>query len=250
MPRRCVFCGGTPVSQEHALPKWLGRLFTNEVVDFSRTFQFRGDAADVRPWRGKPFSATVGGPCRTCNSGWMSELETEVQPVLTPLVEGREATLSALSQHLVATWAIKTMLMLRLVAADDDDRELDPGIYRWLREQRSPPPSEQVWLAAYAGEGQWPVTFHYFAAEVAPPEAEQPPEPNAHSAAFAIGHAAFGITGNRIEAAPVAEPQLPSDVVRVLWPTTGDSMAFPPPRWIAGDGEMRSLALPAAWTGR
>lgn len=72
-----------------------------------------------------------------------------------------------------------------------------------------PPPAEQVWLASYEGEGQWPMTFHYYAVQLAPPGDPKPAQPNAHGASFAVGHVAFGLAGYRIENGPVAVPQLP-----------------------------------------
>jgi hypothetical protein len=246
--RTCVFCGGIPVNQEHALPRWLGRMFTNEIVDFSRTIQYPGsDELDVRLWRGRPFSATVGGPCQTCNGGWMSDLESNAAPIIRPLVNGQDSILSAVEQHLVATWAVKTMLMLRLVVSDIDDQELTQDFYRWLYERRTPPPAEQVWLASYEGEGQWPMTFHYYAVQLAPPGHPKPELPNAHVASFAVGHAAFGLTGHGMESGPVAVPQLPRDTILPIWPTYGAEVRYPPARILAGESEMQSLAVPHEW---
>lgn len=247
MGRICVFCGGTPVNQEHALPRWLGELFTDEVVDFSRTIQYRDREPEVRPWRGRPFGATVGGPCARCNGGWMSDLESQASPLLRSLVGGERATLNPVEQFLAATWAVKTMLMLRLISADNDDRELAPDMYHWIRAQRSPPSAEQVWIAAYAGEGQWPATFRYFGIAIGTPEDDAPPLPNAHASSFAVGHLAFGLAGHRIARGPSAVASLPPDAVRPIWPAYGQDVAFPPPAWLPGDSEMGSLAMPERW---
>jgi hypothetical protein len=249
MSRTCVFCGGTPVNKEHALPRWLGRLFTDVVVEFSRTFEYSGAEREVRAWRGQPFSARVGGPCVACNSGWMSALEQEARPLLIPLVRNHDVQLNAVGQHVVATWAVKTMLMLRLVAADDDDRELDLDVYGWIHRTRSPPPAEQVWIASYAGEGQWPATFHYYGAAIGRPGGAQPQEPNAHCASFAVGHLAFGFAGHRLKDGPMAVPTLPPDTIRQLWPAFGPTIDFPPPAALAGDSEMLRLATPGEWVG-
>lgn len=225
-------------------------MFSDEVVDFERTFQYGEGEPTVRPWRGRPFSATVGGPCVSCNGGWMSELEGAAAPLLRPLVRNQDARLDAVQQHLVATWAIKTMLMLRLIAADDDDRELDVDVYAWIHRNGSPPPAEQVWIASYAGEGQWPMTFHYYGAAISRPDGPQPYEPNGHCASFAVGHLAFGFAGHRLNDGPTAVPSLPADTVRRIWPAYGDSVEFPPPAALAGASEMRSLATPKEWLGQ
>jgi hypothetical protein len=249
MARACVFCGGSPVTQEHGLPRWMAGLFTDDIVDFSRTIQFGGQEPEVRPWRGRPFSTKVGAACASCNNGWMSQLESEVAPILTPLIRGQGARLDVVQQHLLATWAVKTMLMLRLIAGDEDASELDEDAYRWLMQQRSAPSGEQAWIAHYAADGdaQWPITFHYLAAGVAPPGFTEQPTPNAHCASFAVGHVAFALAGNRLENGPIAVQRNPPSTWRALWPVTGDAVDFPPPDSLAGNSEMQTFATPAEW---
>lgn len=246
MARTCVFCDGTPVSQEHAFPRWCGELFTDEVVNFNAFVQEADGTETSRPWQGRPFSVRVGGPCDACNSGWMSDLETQAAPVLKPMVRGERTELDAPTQLLVATWAVKTMLMVVLVTAPEA-RELLRYAYRWLYDNRMPPPSEQVWVAHYAGEGQWPATFHFHAVGLARPGGEPPVRPNAHGASLAVGHFAFGLAGHELEDGPAAEPRVASDTLRPIWPTYGDRVEFPPPTSHAGDDEMRALAMPSEW---
>lgn len=214
MARRCVFCHGGPVNQEHALPRWLARLFSDEIVEFERTLQLGNAEPEVRPWRGRPFSATVGGPCVSCNNGWMSDLEVQAAALLTLLIHNQDAQIDAVGQHLLATWAVKTMLMLRLIAADEDDRELNDDIYGWIRRSRSPPPAEQIWIASYAGEDQRPMSFHYFGAYIRRPGEIHEFQPNAHCASLAVGHLAFGLAGHRLANGPTAVPSLPPDARR------------------------------------
>ena len=52
--------------------------------------------------------------CVTCNNRWLAVLENDVQPVLAPLIRGEERTLAPREQQLLATWAVKTTLMLDL----------------------------------------------------------------------------------------------------------------------------------------
>jgi hypothetical protein len=244
--RSCVFCGGTPVSQEHVFPDWLAQFFTDDVVDFEALVQDADAAEQRRPWKGRPFSAKVGGPCEGCNNGWMSDLEAQAAPLLKPLVQGGEVTLAPSAQLLLATWAVKTMLMAVLVTANDA-RDWLADAYHWLVEHRNPPPAEQVWAARYAGEGQWPATLHFYAVCLAHEGETPPPRPNAHSASFAVGHLAFGLAGHTLKDGPVAVQRVASDSVRTLWPTFGESLELPPPATLAGDDEIRALGLPLEW---
>jgi hypothetical protein len=64
-----------------------------------------------RQWEGAPAALTVRRVCRACNNGWMSELETLAQPIVTPLVFGESMTLDIEQQISVATWAIKASML-------------------------------------------------------------------------------------------------------------------------------------------
>jgi hypothetical protein len=64
-----------------------------------------------RVWDAQMFSHTVRCVCADCNNGWMSELEDEVKPVLTPLLKNHRTTLTRDDQILLATWATKTGLV-------------------------------------------------------------------------------------------------------------------------------------------
>jgi hypothetical protein len=246
--RVCVFCGDTPVDQEHVFPQWLGRLFTDDVVDFRATVDLRDQPATTRAWKGRPFSTTVGGPCRGCNSGWMSELESRAAPLLRPMVRNFDQRLDAPAQHLLATWAVKTMLMLRLVVSTSSE-ELAADSYSWLYQQQSPLPGEHVWVASYAGEGQWPAAFNYWGIGIARPGADFT-GPNAHCCSLAIGHLAFGLAGHALEGtSPEPVSQLPPDACARIWPTDGAEVDFPCLSQLAGDDELRTLALPREWIG-
>jgi hypothetical protein len=91
------------------------------------------------------------------------------------------------------------------------------------------------------------MTSHYFAVQLAPPGHPKPERPNAHVASFAVGHAAFGLAGHRIDNGPAAVPQLPPDTVLPIWPTYGADVRYPPARILAGDAEMQSLTVPHDW---
>jgi hypothetical protein len=49
--------------------------------------------------------------CQACNNGWMSQLEEEVKPILTPLIKGEEITLDRAQLDTLAQWiAMKVMV--------------------------------------------------------------------------------------------------------------------------------------------
>src|SRR5581483_12340242 len=103
MPRTCLFCDNPVNSKEHVWPEWvLAKLPKQTIMGFvgsSKGIVFH------REWK-------VKCACRSCNSGWMSDLETDGSSVLGPLIDGRSTHLSALQQRLIAAWAIKTAMVV------------------------------------------------------------------------------------------------------------------------------------------
>src|SRR5688572_18801841 len=91
--RICVFCGQQIAlgerSREHVIPQWL--------LDHLGIRK-----AAITPAHTKPDGTLVsqrshtlenlqeGRVCETCNTGWMSTLETEAMPLLIPLFAGEK----------------------------------------------------------------------------------------------------------------------------------------------------------------
>src|SRR6266568_7486843 len=100
--RRCAFCGDSGgMTKEHVWPQWLrehaGEL---EPVRFAHTAGFERSAADAfRETRtvtvqqpGSVLNLVARAVCARCNSGWMSQLEERVRPLLLGLIEAAYAS--------------------------------------------------------------------------------------------------------------------------------------------------------------
>jgi hypothetical protein len=77
--------------------QWLQAELNLNDVEITPTWHAQplGELLDQRrqPWG----TLLVGRICAACNNGWMSDLEVEVQPILTPLVRAERD-----SAHLTA----------------------------------------------------------------------------------------------------------------------------------------------------
>jgi hypothetical protein len=95
--RRCVFCGGQPVTREHAFPLW-----TREHLPGHGTLQYeRGE----REWSNDGLVITVTRVCSTCNGGWMSRLENRAKALLADSITGRErCEWTPRAQRTIAAW--------------------------------------------------------------------------------------------------------------------------------------------------
>lgn len=76
--RKCVFCGGTPVTNEHVFKEAFRERLN--LRDHKREFTQRKRPDGPRTTRPDPlFGLEVRRVCADCNSGWMNRLDLSVQ---------------------------------------------------------------------------------------------------------------------------------------------------------------------------
>jgi hypothetical protein len=191
MPRACIFCGGTPVTEEHVWPYWLN----DELPALEETtFTLERVGKETRVWRGKPASATVAVVCKSCNNGWMSDLESASAPLLIPLIRGRTPHLDPQAQRAISGWAFKTAVMLD---------QLNPTMaFRGehldhLRAHLEPHPTVHVFAAACDAKRPEDTFFRSTTVDLhLEPESGLPRE--AYVATLAVRHPAFQVIGSGI----------------------------------------------------
>jgi hypothetical protein len=153
MARRCAFCGGSGLTREHVIPRWLDNVLPEQA-------RYRGqDQATVllHPERMidgphhremvETFnSTTVKAVCGPCNNGFMNDIEADARPYLSAMIRGNLAmSLAAEGVTAVATWAVKTSLMAQLTGSEPAALE---QVYGDFYATRRPTPECMVWAAA------------------------------------------------------------------------------------------------------
>jgi len=142
-----VWCGGTPTTIEDLLPNWLRltwKLAPDATFRIGRNFGDRSElVGGSKAKRIKHVSMKVRAVCSRCNSGWMSDLERQSQPILGPLTRGQALTLGPSTQATVSAWAMKTTMMAAFRVAI----EAAPEFRSAMVERREPPPGSSVHLA-------------------------------------------------------------------------------------------------------
>jgi hypothetical protein len=154
--RRCIFCGGTPVNSEHLFSEWISKIvprvtqrhFREERKDSATQNIRTAGTYQSRRIEGDIASRKLKAPCRKCNSGWMSCLETLAKPVLTPLILGQETTLDLGAQRTLVDWVI-----LKTIIGERDDeasaRIPDSDIKQFYK-HRAPPNGLKAWVGRYS----------------------------------------------------------------------------------------------------
>ena len=151
--RQCIFCGGKPLTSEHVFGAWLTPLFP--VPAGKRVFL---DAATVtkgqpttRPRRyPRNIDLKVKQVCKSCNCGWMSDLETDAARVVADVHDGRSLLINSDQQGILASWAAKTAVTTQYLG---NCPEVPMRVRQWLYTNHTPPPNTSVWVARYDGPG-------------------------------------------------------------------------------------------------
>jgi hypothetical protein len=245
MPRSCIFCGRTPVTREHVMPRWLTAVLPEQARFRGQDQQFvlqpPGGARSrlVLPHREmrEPFNAmTVKAVCAKCNGGWMNALEEAARPVLTSLIKGESRQLEIDDVETIATWTVKTALMAQLTGV-----EYAAGlgaVYQVFYDERKPPQNSAVWAAATGAE-DWGLRLEIVGALIAMEEESssiQPDDPvNTISVTIGLGNLllhALLTARDRVSYPPLDE--IHSGAVKRLWPHP-TAMILPPPHWLTNE---------------
>ncbi len=139
------------MSREHIWPNWMNSVFPVPLAPYDVTVrqQLEGEALTVATKRAVKINERVPTVCATCNNGWMSAIENEVKPLMTPLLLAHPgASLDPAQALLVACWAAKTVAVLE----DVHGRRVTTQEQRHLiRQHKMPPPQTHVHAAWYSG---------------------------------------------------------------------------------------------------
>jgi len=145
MSAPCVFCGSPLVerTREHVIPRWLSEeMGLSSDLILPTHFSERGEVLSDRLHPVDKY--LCGRVCHSCNSGWMSTLETANQTFIRDLIHGRTDTLdlSDAEAGTLAVWALKTALALH--AASNYRRIVPEEHYRLIAKRQIVPTS--VWV--------------------------------------------------------------------------------------------------------
>src|SRR5216684_5194192 len=109
----CLLCetelSGTNRAREHVFPRWLLEYFRVNVDELfqGKHLTFFGQAVETRVQGAH--TIVQGRVCEPCNNGWMSELESAVQPLFLSMDEGYPLSILASGLQSLAAWTFKVL---------------------------------------------------------------------------------------------------------------------------------------------
>ncbi len=148
---KCIFCGIGTQTKEDAVPRW---VWAHLDVRGEAEIRRRSDGGLVRSID-KP-DVRVGGPCRACNGGWMSRLETAYQGAggARLLAGDAPVLLSTGDLGIVARWVMKTALMLHEALAYQTGRVTVPGVHFEALKDGAPPNGTLIYIGGVNAAGR------------------------------------------------------------------------------------------------
>jgi hypothetical protein len=232
---RCVFCGAAPTTKEDVLPKWLkkylsvspGHTHMTQRLEYTEGYYRDQPYTELIPKKKKTPAYTVKAVCKkTCNGGWMSQLETDAKPILLDMFSGKSLNLTPEVRTVISRWTAKTGMMFDFMYG----REPSMTFRDDLRLRGTAPPNSTV-VAAYIN----PVQDQYFSGSIGAqthpsklPSDEDVPT-HGYVWAFGLAHLALLIMvlpgEERFPISPDAFPHITR-----LWPLEAQSAADPPAR--------------------
>jgi hypothetical protein len=116
--RACVACTvpltNDNISREHILPEWLAtEVYQRELS--VKQYRHNEDTREDELLRSHDLgSFAIKNVCRTCNNGWMSNLEGSAKPILLGLMDMKTSLfeLAPNERSVSSAWAIKTAFMI------------------------------------------------------------------------------------------------------------------------------------------
>jgi hypothetical protein len=107
--RQCIFCDNKADSKEHLWAEWVLKRFSENVGLYSTIDGVETYHPDQRAVR-------VKCVCESCNEVWMKNLEDDVLPTISLLIQDVSLQLDEDQQAVVARWSIKTVWVPEILA--------------------------------------------------------------------------------------------------------------------------------------
>jgi len=232
------------MSKEHIWPRWAAHLVPGgaEYGIIAGSADKKDRISSVREDLKRQGSITtfkVRNVCIECNSGWMSQYESNLKSVLEMLALGRTANVSAEQQKLLIDYLFYKALILDAAF----ENFLDVGVANAFFDVRTIPADVSIFILNCVA-GRWRsgvrIMGGHFAEEITDPKAP----PNVRTIALGFGNLFAYIVFRR---GGVFEPQFAPGIALRLHPQFHPTFRWPPLFPI--DSESAETIAMAMWHG-
>jgi hypothetical protein len=239
MKRPCIFCQQFgKLTEEHLWSDWIGKLF-GEREEY--TVQRRLPNGELKQWETVGLNQTATIVCGKCNSGWMSDIETQTKRVLSDLIKyGHPISFLPAGIATLVAFTFKNAII-----SDHTHRERKPFFSVSDRvlfmNKLKIPDGVQMWIAS-SGSDQFRGVFQSYIFEVPAPDS---PFRSADFLSFtwSAGYLVLQVLAPRWkrsrrkdERLPMLTPDSRWDPVSVrFWPNDGRPITWDPASDLSGN---------------
>jgi hypothetical protein len=243
--RRCIFCRGTGLTKEHVWADWLKGYIPKDMTDYSSLsatvhethaeFGHKKHGGDLR-------SRTLRDVCKSCNNGWMSQLQQRAKPYLLPLVFGDVTAFDARAQEILSAWVAMFVMVAEhfdryKVVSSQKERS-----FLWKRQKA--PANWKIWIGDFEKKN-WKGHLARFCVPISSKKHRIKrmdnglPRPNTQAVTFVVGrlyvHVASPVTD-------IFEKYRP-DLLVQIWPVRRNIVAWPPTTMTDRDADRIAAAF-------
>ena len=221
---------------EHLFSAWIGRLLN--YPKYSWKF-IDPDTGEIREWQAS-LDLKIKAVCESCNSGWMSRLETEAKYALSDMIKyGSKMSLLPRGIATLSAFAFKSAVIATCM-----NRNHEPFFTRADRENfrssQSLPSKVQMWISCLQDIAMTGTFIgHVFGLNVPSGTNRhgiQIDDLESYAFTYSAGYLAFqvlacrhGKIANRGKPLPILRPNLGwDDAVVQFWPHSGAPITWPP----------------------
>jgi hypothetical protein len=244
--RKCAFCSSeAKLTGEHVWSAWIGKLLASKSSkQFNVSRKYR-NADDARTWTQRTIDHKTKVVCKSCNEGWMSDLEGAAKATLSGIIRDA-APVSLLSRGVdsLAAFAFKCAVVADHTSPNGTPF-FSPHIRHKFRECGEIPAGVRMWIAAFQGISRTSCRFNSYYSK---PNAAYMGEFDFFVFTYAAGHLALQVVAPRWKRLHLHRRRLPRVIADSLWdattvefwPTPGLPLSWPPSRCL-DDGSFRAF---------
>lgn len=235
-PKTCIFCGQRPLTKEHIYGQWLKQLSlqASQKTDHMTSFvqpgigrqQIKTMAKGKLHRNGAPYSHQLRVVCRSCNNGWLSQIQEQAKPVLTELVEGKWPKFDNVTMLNVSLYS--TMVTMVLEFADMNTIATPAIERRQFFETKNPLSNWQVLIGLCDGTLD-PGSMWHRAAILAESNSQvrTVPKPNAQTTTVCLGKCLIHTVSSPQPFLPAPDEYAILLGIRRIWPIPDREPALP-----------------------
>src|SRR5450759_5037390 len=162
-PRRCIFCGGTPITKEHIFAAWM-RDFLPTIPNSRTDHDTSLGRRDLKSGKIMSYSTSKGKldkpgdhrsrglrvVCRNCNNGWMSEIQNIAKPILIPFLKGQWPRITQDDQYILSVWAAMFSMVFEFAHPETVGISQDHRTFlKEFKQHKTMPKNWFVWIGQF-----------------------------------------------------------------------------------------------------